>query len=144
MITDPYTTAQHLLSVADSYGELLVEFDYYADHQLLYVRWHGHLTADNVVYGARAGQQLHAEAPVRRILNDKSGTSGHWDEAVPWFHYDWLPHAAAGGLQALAYVLSPDPSAQPAAQEFLQFARQQVAMSLFRNPAAAWHWLTRH
>ena len=143
MIGESYTDAQHLLSVADSYGELLVEFDYYADQQVLYARWHGHLTAESVVRGTQAGQQLHASSPVRFILNDKSGASGNWEEAMPWLHYEWLPQVAASGLQALAYVLSPDPSAQPAAQEFLTLVRQQLAVGLFRSPAAAWRWLGR-
>ncbi|MGI4832078.1 MAG: hypothetical protein ACRYFK_01315 [Janthinobacterium lividum] len=143
MVPEISVSATRLLAVPDPHGGTLAEFDFFADQQLLYVRWHGHLTAGSVVHAAQAGQQLHASVPVRCILNDKSGTSGSWDEALPWFHYDWLPQATAGGLEALAYVLSPDLSAQPAAEEFLRIVRQQVAMKLFRQPLAAWHWLTR-
>lgn len=143
MQPDLYAPAQRLLSLPDVHGALLAEFDYFAASQLLCVRWHGHLTAGSVVRGAQAALALHAAHPPRRVLNDKSRTTGSWDEALPWFHYDWLPQVVAGGLQALAYVLSPDPHAQPAAQEFREVARQHLAMGLFREPAAAWQWLLR-
>lgn len=144
MQTDLCTPAQRLLSLPDVHGALLAEFDYFAAQRLLYVRWHGHLTASSVVHGAQAGLALHPAQSPRLILNDKSRTTGSWDEALPWFHYDWLPQVVEGGLQALAYVLSPDPHAQPVAQEFREVARQQLAMGLFRDPAKAWQWLLRH
>ena len=140
-----YPPAQRLLSLPDVHGALLAEFDFFAEQQVLWVRWHGHLTGAAVVRGAQAAQRLRHEgrAP-QRILNDNSHATGDWSEALPWVQYEWLPEAVASGLRAMAYVLSPDPVSQPNSHEFAQAVRRLIPLSIFRHPGPGWRWLGRH
>ena len=144
MPTELYLPAQRLLDLHDANGALLAEFDFFPEHQLLYVRWHGHLTAASVIEGSQAGAELrHNGAAPRLLLNDKSQTTGDWSDALPWLQYEWLPQASAGGMQALAYVPSPDPTSQAVSREFARAARLLLALGIFTQAEAAWRWLKR-
>ena len=139
-----YSPGQRLLDMTDAHGALVAEFDYFPDHHLLYVRWHGHLTAASVIECVEAGTRLRDNGvKTRFLLNDKSLTSGDWSDALPWLQYEWLPLAAASGLQAVAYVCSPDPTSQVSSLEFIKAVRLLVPLSIFPNAGSAWKWLLR-
>lgn len=143
-----FSPLQRLLSLRDAHGAPLADFDWYPSLDLLHVYWHGHLTAASLVHGAQVGLTLgpfrHGRLP-RRLLTNHEQTSGTWEEALPWLHYDWLPHAQDQGLALLAHVVSPDPAShltQPDQLELAKALRQAFRARSFRHPASAWHWLT--
>ena len=103
--------------------------------------WHGNLTAPEVIRGVTAGTNLMAQHPFVRILNDKRETSGDWSEALPWLEYEWLPLAVAGGIRAIAYLLSPDLESQIVSQEFMDSIGRQVHTALFLHEEPARLWL---
>lgn len=139
-----YSPGQRLLDLPDAHGSLLAEFDFFPDQRLLYVRWHGHLTAETVIEGVQAGARLrHNGAAPLLLLNDKSQTSGDWSDALPWLQYEWLPLAATSGLKAVAYAYSPDPTSQASSWEFIKAVRLLVPLGLFTSAAPAWKWLLR-
>ena len=100
MIPANFTT---VFLLNDAQGALLAEFHHHPADSLLLLRWHGHLSADDVVRAARAELKLQQQYQYRLLLNDKSHTTGDWGEALPLLQYEWLPQAKANGLQALAY-----------------------------------------
>ncbi|GAB2864347.1 STAS/SEC14 domain-containing protein [Hymenobacter ruber] len=133
--------AVHLSTIADSYGAPLAEYYFFPDHALLYIRWHGQLTAAEVIRGVLEGTRLIEDHRFERVLNDKRDTGGDWSEALPWLEYEWLPKAVAAGLRAVAYILSPNPEAQIVSQEFVAAVRGQLDISLFTSEEDAREWL---
>ena len=130
-----------LTTLADGYGAPLAEYYFFPDHTLLYIRWHGQLTAEEVIRGVLVGTRLLEEHAFERVLNDKRDTGGDWSEALPWLEYEWLPKAVAAGLRAIAYILSPDLEAQIVSQEFVATVGSQIQISLFINEEDAREWL---
>ena len=137
------TTAEavHLTTLSDSYGAPLAEYYLFPRNELLYIRWHGHLTAAAVIEGVLAATQLLATHPYQRVLNDKRDTGGDWSEALPWLQYEWLPQAVAAGLRAIAYILSPDLHAQIVSQRFVEAVQDRLHISLFTSESEAERWL---
>lgn len=136
------TSAQRLLVLPDAHGALLAEFDFFPEHATLWVRWHGHLTPASVVQATKAAIELrpNGTAP-RRLLSDESQASGDWSEAMPWMQYEWLPSAVQHGLQAMAFVVSPDPASAPSDSNFMTDSQRLLAIGAFRDTLTAWHWL---
>ena len=142
-----YATSQRLLELPDTHRALLAEYDFYPAHNLLYVRWHGHLTAAAVVRGAQAGLDLFRNQPLpRRVLSNHSQATGSWEDAIPWLHYEWLPQATERGLMLLAHVVSPDASealtGTEGGLEFIEVLHQELLVRSFRTSLAAWQWAT--
>ena len=133
--------AVYLTTIADSYGAPLAEFYFFSDSDLLYICWHGQLTAAEVIRGVLEGTRLLEEHALQRVLNDKRDTGGDWSEALPWLEYEWLPKAVAAGLRAVAYILSPHLEAQIVSHEFVEVVRSQIQISLFTNEEDARDWL---
>ena len=130
-----------VLALSDRYGAPLAEFYYMPQGQLLYIHWHGNLTANEVIHAVSEGSKLSAMHSFTRVLNDKRETSGDWSEALPWLEYEWLPQAVAGGIRAIAYLLSPDLKSQIVSQEFMDNIGRQVHTALFRHEEPARLWL---
>jgi hypothetical protein len=146
-----YARAQprRLLSILDAHGALLADFDYYAGLDLLHVCWHGHLTAEAVVRGAKASLHLFAGAPLpARLLSNHQQVTGEWGEALPWLQYEWLPAACARGIRSVAHLLAPNTASQlinyPGGPEFIQAIRHELRAQSFRQAEPAWQWLTQH
>ena len=135
------TDTQPVLALNDRFGAPLAEFYYLPQGKVLYVSWHGNLTAAEVIRGVTEGTKLMAQCPFVRILNDKRETSGDWGEALPWLEYEWLPLAVAGGIRAIAYLLSPDLESQIVSQEFMDNIGQQAHTALFLHEEPARLWL---
>lgn len=132
---------QPVLALNDRFGAPLAEYYYLPQGRVLYVCWHGNLTAAEVVRGATEGSKLLATYPFTRILNDKRETGGDWREALPWLEYEWLPLAVAGGIRAIAYLLSPDLESQIISQEFINDIGRQLHTALFMHEEPARMWL---
>lgn len=130
-----------LTAIADSYGAPLAEYYFFPDNDLLYICWHGQLTAAEVIRGVVEAMRLLEEHPFQRVLNDKRDTGGDWSEALPWLEYEWLPQAVASGLRAIAYIQSPNLEAQIVSQEFVAALRGQIQVLLFTTEKDARQWL---
>ena len=130
-----------VLALADRYGAPLAEFYYFPQGTLLYIRWHGNLTADEVIHAVTEASKLQVQYPFTRVLNDKRATTGDWSEALPWLEYEWLPLAVASGVRAIAYLLSPDLESQIVSQEFMDDISSQVHTALFLQEEPARLWL---
>ncbi|WP_216726627.1 STAS/SEC14 domain-containing protein [Hymenobacter siberiensis] len=133
--------AVHLTTIADCYGAPLAEYYFFPDHSLLYISWHGQLTAAEVIRGVLEGTRLLEKHAFQRILNDKRDTGGDWSEALPWLEYEWMPKAVAAGLRAIAYILSPNLDAQIVSHKFVEAVQGQIQISLFTNEEDAREWL---
>ncbi len=129
------------LVVPDAAGDPLAEFSHYPDEEMLYVRWHGHLTAEEVIRVGRVGMEGRPDRHYRRVLNDKGQTTGDWHEALPWLHYEWLPDATDGGIEAMSYVVSADVAQQLTSRQFVAQSRSLLAIELFRDLDEAYRWL---
>ena len=150
-MNDPYTHAQavHLLSLPDAHGAPLTDFEFYPTLDLVYMRWHGHLTAEALIRGAKAGIGLFAgRALPARLLSNHLAVTGEWSEALPWLHYEWLPTARARGLRRVAHLLAHSTASQllnyPGGPEFIRAFAQEVRAQSFRHEGPAWQWLAHH
>jgi len=130
-----------LHKLTDQYGAPLAEYYHFPELAELYVRWHGQLTAAEVIRGVQEAAQWRGRYVFRRILNDKRDTGGDWSEALPWLQYEWLPAAVEAGVRAMAYVLSPDFEAQIVSQEFVEATRSRLNVALFQTESDAQSWL---
>ena len=54
------TPVVHLSTLADKFGEPLVDLCFVEADALLFLRWHGHVTADEIVQAATQGSQWRA------------------------------------------------------------------------------------
>ena len=144
----PVSSATRLLHLPDAHGALLADFDFYPEHDLLHVSWHGHLTAEAVVLGAKAGMQLFANGTLpRRLLSNHQAVTGEWGEALPWLHYEWLPEASARGVRVLAHVLAHGTASQlinfPGGHEFVAAITHGLGARSFRHAESALQWLAQ-
>ncbi len=135
--------ATHPFTLQDAYGATLADYLFYPNDELVYVRWHGHLTAAEVIRGVSQGSLWAADFDYSLILNDKSDTGGDWSDALPWLHYEWLPQALEKGIRAMAYVFSPDRTNRFVTQEFVGAISPQMAIELFDDRDLAIEWLLR-
>ena len=133
--------AVHLTAITDSYGAPLAEYYFFPNNALLYVCWHGQLTAAEIIRGVLEGTRLLEEHTFQRVLNDKRDTGGDWSEALPWLEYEWLPKAVTAGLRAIAYILPPNLEARIVSQKVMEAVRGQIQSSLFTTEEAARQWL---
>lgn len=139
-LSTSYTALQ---SVLDKHGILIASFRHYPDEQLLYIRWTGNLTGQEVIKVARVAGEIQQALYCPLLLNDKTDATGDWSEALPWLEYEWLPDAVKQGMQAFAYVFSPDMRNHLISLAFAEHVRRKIPVELFYDTATAWEWLRR-
>ncbi|GAB3839258.1 STAS/SEC14 domain-containing protein [Hymenobacter jeollabukensis] len=139
-----HSPAELVYHVDDDHGQRVADFGFFATERVLYVRWHGHLTADEVIRVAEASLPWHEQLHPVGLLNDKRGTSGEWGESMAWIEYEWIPRAKASGLQAFAYVINPDMMVSFENAALIEKIRQKVDLRTFYSVGAAWKWLRQH
>ncbi|WP_188815223.1 hypothetical protein [Hymenobacter cavernae] len=137
MPTQPYL----LSTLPDMHGQLLLEFWHYKAEKVLYARWFGNLTAEEVVRGAQQATALQSWLHCPLLLNDKHQSTGDWSEAMIWLEYEWLPQALQDGLRAIAYVFALDVSNQIVSIEFMKRIQPHIAIEMFYDVPTAWDWL---
>jgi hypothetical protein len=138
-----FSLPTQLFSLTDGYGAPLAEYFYYPEHELLNVRWHGQLTGAELIRGVQQAAQWRDQLRYSLILNDKSDTGGDWSDALPWLQYEWLPQALKAGVQAMAYLFSPDRENRFASHEFIASLRPYIAIEQFDDPETAMAWLVQ-
>lgn len=132
-----------LRALTDAHGNPIAELLHTPAHHLLYVRWYGNLTGPEVKHVAEEALLVQADRRYPLLLNDKSHATGDWTEAMDWLEYEWLPQAIQGGMQAIAYVFSPDMHNQLSSIDFFERVRQHLPIQMFYNVPTAWQWLRR-
>ena len=138
------TPVLHLTTLTDKFGEPLVDIYYVEADALLFLRWHGHVTADEIVRATTAGGQWRTQYAYHRILNDKRDGTGEWSEALPWVQYEWTPRAVASGIRAMADIVSLQIGDRPVTEAFAQAVRGQLAVAIFTDEAEALRWIRAH
>ena len=137
-----FTTAVvHLTTLADKFGEPLVDLYFVEADALLFLHWHGHVTADEIVRAATTGSQWRAQYSYQRILNDKRAASGEWSEALPWMLFEWTPRAVAFGIRAMADIVARPFGYQPVNEAFAEAVRDQLPVAVFTDEAEALRWI---
>ena len=138
------TPVLHLTTLADKFGAPLVDIYYVEADALLFLHWHGHVTADEIVQAATKGGQWRGQYSYQRILNDKRAAGGEWSEALPWMLYEWTPRAVAFGIRAMADIVTRDIGYQPVNEAFAEAVRGQLPVAVFTDVAEALRWIRAH
>lgn len=132
---------QSLGTLFDEHGSHLVDIEYAPSQRVLHVQWFGNITGREVIYVAKEFLKVQKQLHAPFLLNDKTHATGDWVEAMVWLEYEWLPQAVTEGLQAVAYVFSPELGNQFASVEFAERVGQHIPIKLFYDVPSAWQWL---
>jgi hypothetical protein len=135
--------AQHVHTTYDSFGAVVAEYSFFPRTQVLYVRWYGHMTSDELVRAAQVGLRLNQQWQPRGLFHDTRESSGEWGEASSWLEYEWIPgiKAQCPNLQGIAFLLNANmPVPYSNAQLLVQF-NQQFEFKVFYSLMGAWRWL---
>ncbi len=130
-----------LHKLVDGHGALVAEYYHCPSDALLYVRWHGYLTAGAVVEGFRNVLTWQQQLAPRLLLLDRSRTTGEWVDALPWLALKWLPAALAAGLQAVSYVCPAGLPDHHDGEAFLRSVSGTVSVGLCGTSHEALAWL---
>lgn len=105
--------------------------------------WQGHITAGDVVTGAKvylALLQKHTCSD--KLLNDKTEVTGDWADANDWLEFEWLPQVMRAGMHSMAHVYSDNMFSRLSARDLYLRAVPRLQMTNFNNRQNAIKWLT--
>jgi hypothetical protein len=106
-------------------------------------KWFGHITADNIITGAKVYLELIKKVPNSKLLNNKLEASGDWDEANDWLEYEWLPLAKEAGLRCFAHVYSADLFSRLSSRDLYLRIVPNIDIENFLSHSEAEKWLKR-
>ncbi|MFD2245846.1 STAS/SEC14 domain-containing protein [Pontibacter ruber] len=135
-------TALHIsepLELRHEEGDVFVTLQQKKDY--IEAKWHGHITADDVVTAAKAYLELIQAHPCPKLLNDKTEVTGDWEEANDWLEFEWLPKVTAAGLRYFAHVFSENMFSRLSARDLAMRISPPLQMSAFEDRKAAESWL---
>lgn len=105
-------------------------------------KWHGHITAGDVVTASKVYLALLQTYPCPdKLLNDKSDVTGDWSEANDWLEFEWMPQAIHAGMHYLAHVYSSNMFSRLSARDLFLRVTPHLQMQNFNNRSEALHWL---
>ena len=104
-------------------------------------KWHGHVTADEVIEAASGYLAYLQQYPCSKLLNDKSNVTGDWQDANDWLEYDWLPKAYDAGLRCMAHIYSLSMFSQLSALDLQQRVVPPLQMKNFTDFDTALNWV---
>lgn len=104
-------------------------------------KWFGHITADNVISGAKLYLEVMQKRPHHKLMNDKSHVTGDWEDANDWLEYEWMPHAKDAGLNCLAHVYSKDIFSKLSARDLYLRLEPNLHIENFLSKKDAEKWL---
>ena len=123
-------------------GDLFVTF--YQRPNYIEAKWTSHITAGDVITGAKAYLLLMQTIPSPNFLNDKSEATGDWAEANDWLEFECLPKAIDAGLRCVAHVYSSNMFSRLSARDLYQRINPRINMRNFDNREEAERWLLSH
>lgn len=142
-LTRPLSQIFH--TVYDSFGEVMADYTFFSGPQVLYVRWHGHLTGDELVRVSQTGLLLNEQLQPRGLFHDARGTSGDWGEASAstWMEYEWIPgvQAKCPNLRCIAVLLDAKTPVPHANAQLLAQLDQQFDFQVFYSLFSACGWM---
>ncbi|AKQ47661.1 hypothetical protein TH63_11605 [Rufibacter radiotolerans] len=115
--------------------------EYQQEHDCIYIKWEGHISAENVVEVAEKYLTLQRVMRCPKLLNDKRDVTGDWEEANDWLQYEWLPQVLETGLQYFAFVLPRDLHDLATAQDLERRLANTIKVGLFYDAGTAEQWL---
>ncbi|PJJ47999.1 hypothetical protein CLV45_4690 [Hymenobacter chitinivorans DSM 11115] len=143
LVALPPGRAQHVHTTYDSFGAVVAEYTFFPRNQVLYVRWHGHMTSDELVRAAQVGLRLNQQWQPLGLFHDTRGGSGEWGEASAWIEYEWMPKikAKCPNLRGIAFLLAADRPWPYSNTQLLMRFDQQFESKVFYSLLPAWRWL---
>ncbi|MDB5234713.1 MAG: hypothetical protein JWR44_1706 [Hymenobacter sp.] len=133
-------TAVHVHTTYDAFGGLAAEYTFYPNARVLYVRWHGHMTSDELVRAAQVGLKINQQLQPLGLVQDTRGSSGDWGDANSWLTYEWIPRmkAKCASLRGIAVLLNADASVPYSNAQVLAQLDKQFELGKFYAPITAW------
>ncbi|KAA9333355.1 hypothetical protein F0P96_10320 [Hymenobacter busanensis] len=137
--------AQQVHTTRDSFGAVVAEYTFFPRPQVLYVRWQGHVTSDELVRAAYTGLEINQQWQPRGLFHDLRASSGEWGEAGPWLEHEWVPgiHAQCPQLRRLAVLLDSAVSLPYTNTQVLTQLDRHFDFQVFYSLLAAWRWINR-
>jgi hypothetical protein len=123
-------------------GDLFVTF--YQRPKYIEAKWTGHITAGDVITGAKVYLLLMQIKPFSKYLNDKSEATGDWAEANDWLEFEGLPKAIDAGLRCIAHVYSSNMFSRLSARDMYQRFTPRISIRNFDKREEAERWLLSH
>ncbi|WP_210516642.1 hypothetical protein [Hymenobacter terricola] len=138
-----HQNGHHVHTTHDSFGAVVADYTFFPGTEVLYVRWHGHMTSDELVRAAYVGLQLNQQWQPQGLMQDLRGSSGEWGEALSWLEYEWIPGIKANcpNLRGIAGLLDAEASLPYTNTQVIAQLDQHFEFCLFYSPAPAWQWL---
>ncbi|GAB2550179.1 hypothetical protein [Rufibacter soli] len=118
-----------------------VSMEYQKGHGWIYVKWDGHISAENVVEVAEKYLTLQASVQCPKLLNDKREVTGDWAEANDWLQYEWLPKVQENGLRYFALVIPRHLLELATARDLERRFSHTLKVRLFYDVGTAERWL---
>ncbi|MBF9143753.1 hypothetical protein [Hymenobacter properus] len=127
----------------DSFGAVAAEYTFFPLMRVLYVRWHGHVTADELVRAAQVGLRINQQLQPLGLMHDIRGTSGDWGDAAPWVEHEWIPgiQAHCASLRSIGFLSDADTPAPYTNLLLLDKLNQEFEFQRFYSLRAAWRWM---
>ncbi|GAA4383755.1 hypothetical protein [Hymenobacter koreensis] len=129
--------------VQNIFGRVFYRIEYHERTNIVEATWYGAATQQDLKNAVVAGLAVHEHSRCAYRLNDNTGFSGPWSDAVAWLEEEWLPRAYAAGIRYLAHVARPGSFGEQGGEAMLRGKiGSQVEVALFTDKAAAAAWLT--
>jgi hypothetical protein len=127
----------------DSFGAVAAEYFFFPTMRVMYVRWHGHVTDDELVRAAGVGLRINEQFQPVALMHDIRGTSGDWGDAAYWVEHEWIPKIKAhcASLRSIGFLSDADTPAPYCNTVLLARLDQEFELKQFYSLRAAWRWL---
>jgi hypothetical protein len=121
------------------------EYSFFPVPRVLYVRWYGHVTSDELVRAAQVGLRINQQFQPLVLMHDIRGSSGDWGEAVSWVEYEWIPEIKAhcASLRGIGFLRDGDTPATYSNALLLEKLDQQFEFQQFYSLESAWEWINQ-
>ncbi|MCC9138559.1 hypothetical protein ACFSKU_00235 [Pontibacter silvestris] len=127
------------IEVAHAQGDVFVTLLQHEGY--IEAKWAGHITADDVITGAKVHLAILQLHPCSKLLNNKQDVTGDWSEANDWLQFGWMPDAKAAGLSCVAHVYSGNMFSRLSARDLMQRISSHIVMNNFNDFDTAKEWL---
>ena len=128
-------------TVTDKKGNIFLQIEEDTQAGLLYAKWQGKVTLDDIKTGSLAFLDVLEACPCPRLLSDNTELETSWQTLNDWVEHTWTPQALALQLRYFAIVVSPVFFVKVAAVELSQRIADQLEIQLFPDVASARRWL---
>jgi hypothetical protein len=140
-----YPQAQRVHTTYDSFGAVVADYTFFPHPHVLYVRWYGNVTGDELARAAHTGLRLTQQWQPQGLFQDLRSASGEWGEGSgsAWIEHEWIPgiQAKCLTLRGIAVLLDAEAPQPYANTQMLAHIGQQFDFQIFYSCLSAWQWL---